>query len=72
MDVYLLWHVHELPGGEEDVKLIGVYATIADAESASGRSMKLSGFRDCPEGFSVSRYALGKDHWTEGYVTVYP
>lgn len=34
MDVFLLWHVHEMPDGEEDAKMIGVYASAEDAEHA--------------------------------------
>ena len=70
MDVFLLWHVHELPGGEDDAKLIGVYATAADAEMARQRVCSQPGFRDSPDGFEVSRYGVGRDHWTEGFVTV--
>jgi len=70
MDVFLLWHVHEMPDGEEDAKLIGVYATAEDAEAARLRVLPQPGFRDSPEGFQVSRYPIGQDHWTEGYVTM--
>jgi hypothetical protein len=35
--VYVLQHVHAAPNGEEDVKLIGVYATEADAQAALSR-----------------------------------
>lgn len=69
MDVFLLWHVHDWPDGEEDAKLIGVYATTEDAEAARLRMLTQSGFRDLPEGFQVSRYTLGQDNWAEGYVT---
>ena len=69
MDVFLLWHVHEVPSGEEDVKLVGVYATAEDAESARLRVRSQPGFRDSPEKFEVSRYEVGKDHWTEGYIS---
>jgi homoserine kinase type II len=72
MDVYLLWHIHEMPDGEEDAKLIGVYASAEDAERAKRRVLPQPGFRDLPEGFQVSRYEVGRDHWTEGYVTVTP
>jgi hypothetical protein len=68
-EVFLLWHVHELPTGEE-VKMIGVYATTADAEAARQRVCGEPGFRDAPEGFEVSRYEVGRNHWTEGYVTM--
>jgi hypothetical protein len=32
----------------------------------------LPGFRQHPKGFIIDAYEVGKDHWTEGYVTVYP
>jgi hypothetical protein len=70
MDVYLLWHVHELPDGEEDAKLIGVYSTEASALEARGRAISLPGFRDAPDGFQVARYTVGQDEWTEGFITV--
>jgi hypothetical protein len=70
MDVFLLWHVRELPGGEEDSKLIGVYSSAGAAEQAKQRILSQPGFRESPEGFQVSRYTLDEDHWTEGFVTV--
>lgn len=70
MDVFLLWHIHEMPDGEEDVKLVGVYATEQDAEAAERRALRQPGFRDLPEGFQTDRYEVGKDHWTEGFITI--
>lgn len=70
MDVFLLWHTHEMPDGEEDDKLIGVYASAEDAEAAKLRALPRPGFRDHPEGFQISRYTVGEDQWTEGYITV--
>jgi len=49
-----------MPDGEEDVKLIGVYATAEDAEAARQRVLPQPGFRELPEGFEVSRYGVGK------------
>jgi hypothetical protein len=72
MDVFVLQHVHELSDGEEDVKMIGVYSTHEEAESAAVRSRKLPGFNDAADGFCIDRYVLDEDHWTEGYVTVPP
>lgn len=69
MNVFLLWHAHEMPDGEEDAKLIGVYATAEDAEAARLRVQSQPGFRDLPEGFQVDRYTVGEDHWTEGYIS---
>lgn len=68
--VWLLWHVHVLPGGDDDVKLIGVYPSEQAANDAVLRAMKLEGFRDFPDGFQIERYEVGKDHWTEGFITM--
>ena len=64
----MVWHTHEI-GNESDEKLIGVYRTHEDAKAAIGRLSDKLGFRDAPEGFEVSEYVLGKDHWTEGYIS---
>lgn len=63
--VHLLWHVHD-----DDEKLIGVYATKADAVAAKERLRQKPGFANTPEGFQIDEYELNLDHWTEGYVTV--
>lgn len=70
MDVFLLWHVNELLGGEEDEKLIGVYSSQETAEGAKQRVLSQPGFRDVPEGFVIDRYQVDQDHGTEGYITV--
>ena len=72
MKVFVLWHVHEMESGEENSKLIGVYSTQQLAEVARERSCKLPGFCDLPDAFVIDGYDLDTDHWTEGYVTVYP
>jgi len=65
--VFLLWHTHELP---EETKLIGVYESCDAAERAKERASKLPGFAEHPDGFEISEYDVGKDQWTEGFVTV--
>lgn len=70
--VFLVHHVHEMPSGEEDVKLIGVYASQEDAEKAVARAKQWPGFKDHPEGFEISSCVVGRDHWTEGFVTLFP
>ena len=65
--VFLLWHTHELP--EEDEKFIGVYESRDAAERAKERTSKLPGFSEHLGGFEISAYEVGKDHWTEGFVT---
>lgn len=70
--VYLLWHVHELWAKEDDAKMIGVYATKADAKRAERRAVKLPGFSQHPKGFLINECEVGKDQWTEGFITVIP
>jgi hypothetical protein len=70
--VFIVYHVHELPSGEEDSKLIGVYATEQDAAEAIERAKQKPGFKEHPDDFSINAYTLGKDHWTEGFVTLFP
>ena len=66
MDVFILWHVHELNPFKEDAKLIGVYSDEDEAQRAIQRLGGQPGFRDCPHGFEIIRYRLNRDHWTEG------
>jgi hypothetical protein len=78
---FVLQHLHTLPGGEEDIKILGVYATKEDAESAVARFRMLPGFRDRPilrnlvnnesevDGFYISDMEVGLDYWPEGYET---
>jgi hypothetical protein len=67
--VHILWHINQVPNGEEVEKLIGVYASETDARSAQARVSGKPGFIDCPEGFLIDEYTIGKDGWEEGYVT---
>jgi hypothetical protein len=66
MHVFLLWHVRELPSGEENAKLIGVYSTRLMAEAAQQRARLLPGFRELPDAFMIDDYLLDRDHWQEG------
>lgn len=68
MEVFLLWHVHEV-ADEEDAKLIGIYSSRDLAAQAQQRAVTLPGFRDAPTGFCIDRYVVDQDHWREGYVT---
>lgn len=67
-DVYVLHHARELEDGSEDVKLIGVYASLAAAQMAITRLKRQPGFRDTPDGFHIDKYPLDKDHWEEGFI----
>jgi hypothetical protein len=79
--VFVLQHLHRLPGGEDDVKMIGVYSTRKAAVAAVSRLSQAPGFKehanivdydttDDDEGFHIDEYEIDKDHWAEGYVTV--
>jgi len=70
--VWLLQHVHEFDDGSEDVKLIGVFASREEGEVAQGRVASEPGFRDTPDGFSLTEERLGIVAWGEGYVTNWP
>ena len=62
MNVFLLWHTHEMPSGEEDSKLIGVYSSEEMAVKAKERSLKQPGFRDIPDGFLIDKYEIDSDN----------
>jgi hypothetical protein len=66
--VFILWHSHET-GDDSDEKLIGVYRTRQDAEAAIERLKDKPGFRDALHGFEIHDYVLGRDGWTDGYVS---
>lgn len=53
----------------DDLKVIGVYEDEEAAEAAIARTRKLPGFRGEPDCFMIDGYALGEDHWTEGFVS---
>ena len=78
--VFVLQHCHVMLTDEDNIKLIGVYATRKDAEAAIERVRLQPGFMDHPQiadpdsddrnGFYIDEYAIGEDHWTDGYLTV--
>lgn len=69
--VFVLHHEYERFGRDES-KLIGIYATRADAEAAIGRLRSEPGFRAWPDGFTIGEFELGRDHWTEGFAVMVP
>lgn len=69
--VFMLWHSYEVDGDTEQ-KLIGVYKTHEDGEAAIGRVQDMPGFKDTPDGFEIFEYVLGRDGWTEGYISQAP
>ncbi len=79
--VFIVQHLNVLSKEQEDVKFIGAYSSFEAAQAAVERLKGKPGFRDHPRlidplidddvaGFYIGEYELGKDHWTEGYVTL--
>ncbi len=68
--ILLLFHTHKLASGEEDSKLIGVYATPADATAAQQRASAKPGFKEHTNGFTIDAYEIGKGHWAKGFQTI--
>ncbi len=76
--VFVLQHMHSV-ADDEEVKLVGVYSSRENAESAVARLRDLPGFRDHPQivdygseggdGFVIDEYTLDSDHWAEGFVS---
>ncbi|MCB5951014.1 hypothetical protein LI951_02930 [Enterococcus sp. BWT-B8] len=74
MNVYLLQHSYdyEVIDGVtiEETKIIGIYSTRKSAEDVKKIFKEKQEFKrflnDC---FYIDKYQLGKDHWTEGFVT---
>ena len=69
--IFILWHSHQVGEDPEDTddKLIGVYRSAQDSEAAIVRLKDKPGFRDTRNGFQTCEYVIGRDHWTEGYIS---
>lgn len=65
--IFVLQHSYNLDGCDE-TKFIGVYRTPETAEAAIVRLRAQPGFRMHPDDFTIDRYDLDEDHWTEGFV----
>ncbi len=65
--VFLLWHVREVEGGEDEL-LIGVYSTEQEAKAAIERLRGKPRFVDYPNGFQIHPEELNRDSWTEGFI----
>ncbi len=66
-NVYVVQHCRDLDDGSEDLKFIGVYSSMENAEEAVGRIRRKPGFFRFQDGFSIDRYEIDQDHWTEGF-----
>ncbi|WP_457795374.1 DUF7336 domain-containing protein [Horticoccus sp. 23ND18S-11] len=69
--IYLVTHSYERDGADE-IKIIGAYASRRDAQLAVQRKRTFVGFSDHPRGFHIDRLEIGRDQWSEGFVTEPP
>jgi hypothetical protein len=67
--VFTLDHVYETPDGVDEVKRIGIYTSIAEAELAMERLKDQQGFVDRPNDFQINEVKLDRDGWTEGFIS---
>jgi hypothetical protein len=75
--VYLLYHLHELRSGDQQVLFIGAYGSRPSALRAIARLKVLPGFKRSPKlrdhkidhrgGFNINRVRLGEHNWGEGF-----
>ncbi|MGE4545957.1 MAG: hypothetical protein AB7D06_17855 [Pedobacter sp.] len=71
ISVFLLYHTHHLPDGEQDDKLLGVYSSREKAENKiAGKYRLLPGFSEQDGEFTINEYFIDKDNWEEGFVLV--
>ena len=69
-EVRFIYLVHHLNPTNDDVKGIGIYSSLAEAEAIVARYKGYAGFRDTPSGFYIDAYELDKPYWTGGYHSV--
>ncbi len=74
MDIFLLWHTHDLTDGfgtHEEEKLIGVFSSEEKAREAIEQLKTKEGFRDFPLScFEIDRSKLDRVSWSGGFSTV--
>lgn len=66
---YLLYHAYEFAYGKE-IKHLGLYSSLEQAEKAKKRYFRLSGFSEYPENcFCIDEFTPDNDNqWTDGFV----
>jgi homoserine kinase type II len=67
-NVFLLWHVYEESGADDDENLLGVYSTEENAKKNIEKWKSVEKFHKHPDGFMVCKYILDEDEWKEGFV----
>ena len=67
MDVFVCFHVRLKDDDNEDVKLLGVFSTLAKADAAIEALKAQPGFCDYPDGFSRDQYTIDQRNWSDGF-----
>lgn len=70
--VFIIYFDHQLPSGEDDERLLGVYSTEQKAEAALARFKAHSEFRDHPECLECGPFTLDDTSFKEGFISVWP
>lgn len=65
--VYLLHHYYETEFGCDEVKILGIFSSQQEAETAIKTYLDLPGFRDRKDDFYIDAYELNKKRWIEGF-----
>lgn len=75
MDVFMLWHIHELKddfGTHDEEKFIGVFSSEAQAKKAIELLKNREGFRDYPLScFEIHKTEVDRMNWIDGFSTVH-
>ncbi len=75
MDIFLLWHTHDLTdsyGIHKEVKLIGVFSSEEKANEAIGQVKDQEGFRDFPIScFQIDKSKIDQPSWADGFSTIH-
>jgi len=68
--VFIISFDRQLPSGEDDERLLGVYSTQEKGEAALARFKAQPEFRDFPDNLELGPFTLDQTHWEEGFVDV--
>ena len=75
MDIFLLWHIHELTDDNrthEEEKLIGVFSSETKANEAIEQPKEREGFKDYPLScFEIHKSKIDGLGWVDGFATIH-
>ena len=62
--VYIVYHLNKK---NDDLKEIGVFASLVGANKVIEKYRQYEGFSEQPLGFFIDRYEVNKMYWQDGY-----